>query len=186
MVIEKNPNTALSLMQIRLFLVAPCLGKTTLASQDARFVDMDQMKSIYKYGGTAALQETTKGTTKTVLREDSFSYIQQQTALLLSQDKVLLFNAKPIFAAFLTASDLPYCLVYFHPDRLPELIEKMKNRGNPPAFGNTFTAETQWHYYRQHQANTRPAFKVELQQNEHLAHLLLPKCKLFAISTALQ
>ncbi len=172
MIIQTNKNANVKLSEINIFACAPCMGKTTLENIDNRFVDMDKMKSMYKYDLPYENHEETKGiANKTVVNLDSFEYIKEKTFELLSQKKKLLFTPKPENTQFLTENKLPYCLVFFHPDRLPELIKKMKDRGNPEEFIKMFTYETQLEYFNNHNTDERPTFKVELQAGEHIADI---------------
>ncbi len=173
MIIRKNTKRDIKLCGVQVFVCAPCLGKTTLANLNPQFVDMDKLKSLYKYGHSVENHEATKGSGKrVVVNHDSFEYIQRKTFELLGEGKKLLFNAKPEFREFIYKSEIPYCLVYFHPDRLSEITDKMRNRGNNEEFISGFTYKTQMEYYTIHENCIEPAFKVVLEANEHVADIL--------------
>ncbi len=172
MIISRNKETNIKLYDIKVYICAPCLGKTTLAKMDLKFVDMDKLKSMHKYGINEINHEKTKGLkNKPIINHDSVSYIHQKTEEFMHEDKILLFNSKEENIRYFTDENIPFCLVYFHPDRLYELKEKMIERGNNDTFISGFTDETQLEYYNIHRDDKRPSYKIELQSNEYLADI---------------
>jgi hypothetical protein len=166
----------MELKDIRVFVCVPGVGKTYLAKQDSRFIDLDEMKARYKYGeeNVSSLEiEKAKGNRGKALRDDSTEYIEKQMLYYYNEtDKILLFAPNHKMVDLICKHNIPYCLVYHNIDCVDELRERMIKRGNTENFINSMLDPIE-RFYKENSEDTRPACKIELQKGEYLSDKLM-------------
>jgi len=126
----------MEIKDIRVFVCAPSIGKSYLASIDDRFVDLDEEKTIYKYGYDKDISrlkiEELKGNHGKAKNNDSMQYIKDRFLEELKGNKIILLA--PYFLDILEEYNVPYCLIYASLKAKSKLVERMKNRGNQNNF----------------------------------------------------
>lgn len=162
----------MKLEECRVFVCVPAVGKSYLAENDDRFVDMDMMKARYKYAQenfSAKEIEFAKGNRGKAVRGNSIEYIKNQTAKLLKEtDKILLFAPNPDVVAKLCEMGVEYCLVFHSKDCLDEIEQRMRDRGNQENFIRAMIDPID-EFYAASISDTRPALKIELHRGEYLS-----------------
>lgn len=168
----------MNLSDIRVFVCVPGVGKTYLSKLDNRFVDLDSIKAMYKYGYNPNVSdkefESYKGNRGEAARSNTTAYMKQQMLHYLNEtDKILLFAPNPQMVEMIVESGTPYCLVYHSKDCVEEIRQRMINRGNQENFINSMLEPID-SFYEASVTDTRPAFKIELFKGDFLATKLLP------------
>lgn len=171
----------MKLEDIRVFVCVPGVGKTTLEEMDDRFVDLDRLKSEYKYGVNSQNKiefEANKGNRGQLIHEDANEYIEKLFLNYLEHtDKILLFAPNPAMVEMIVKYNVPYCLVYHSKDKetVEEIRQRMRDRGNKENFIDSMTApDIMEDFYMKSVTDTRPTFKIELFKGEYLSDKLLP------------
>ena len=168
----------MNLSDIRVFVCVPGVGKTYLSKQDDRFVDLDSIKAMYKYGYDPNVSdfdfEGYKGNRGEAVRGNTTQYMEQQMLHYLNEtDKILLFAPNPQMVEMIVNNNVPYCLVYHSKECVEEVRDRMRKRGNKENFINAMLDPID-SFYEASVKDTRPAFKIELFNNEFLADKILP------------
>lgn len=168
----------MNLENIRVFVCVPGVGKTYLSKLDDRFVDLDSIKAMYKYGYDENITdfdfEGFKGNRGEAVRGNTTQYMEQQMLHYLNEtDKILLFAPNPQMVEMIVNNHVPYCLVYHSKECVEEVRERMRNRGNKENFINAMLNPID-SFYEASVTDTRPAYKIELFNNEFLADKILP------------
>lgn len=168
----------MNLEDIRVFVCVPGVGKTYLSKLDDRFVDLDSIKAMYKYGYDKNISdfdfEGFKGNRGEAVRGNTTQYMEQQMLHYLNEtNKILLFAPNPQMVEMIVNNRIPYCLVYHSKECVEEVRERMRNRGNKENFINAMLNPID-SFYEASVTDTRPAYKIELFNNEFLADKILP------------
>ena len=168
----------MNLENIRVFVCVPGIGKTYLSKLDDRFVDLDSIKAMYKYGYDENISdfdfEGFKGNRGEAVRGSTTQYMEQQMLHYLNEtNKILLFAPNPQMVEMIVNNHVPYCLVYHSKECVEEVRERMRNRGNKENFINAMLNPID-SFYEASVTDTRPAYKIELFNNEFLADKILP------------
>ena len=168
----------MNLADIRVFVCVPGVGKTYLSKLDSRFIDLDNVKAMYKYGYDKNLSdfdfEGFKGNRGEAVRTNTTQYMEQQMLYYLNEtDKILLFAPNPQMVEMIVNNNVPYCLVYHSKNCVEEVRERMRKRGNKENFINAMLNPID-SFYEASTTDTRPAYKIELFNGEFLADKILP------------
>lgn len=159
----------------QLIVCGPAVGKTYLAETDSRFVDLDEMKAIYKYGlqrMPRREREAGKMQRGKAVKKDSFSYIIDQIERLLEKGQIGLLSYNTQILSYLKDHNLAYCMVYPAKEARAEYIKRMQKRGNTKEFVEAMTNERDWiQFYDQNQNDTEAAYKIELQAGQYLSDI---------------
>lgn len=162
----------MSKINCNLIVAGPATGKTYLALNDKRFVDLDGERAAYKYGfsGISDLEvERGKGRRGKVVNKDSLQYIIKMIDEVVRNNKVGLLSYHEDILDYVWKKNIPYCLVYASFDSREEYIRRMKNRGNSLDFIKNMTDEDIWKkFYEKDLLDTKATYKIELGKNKYL------------------
>ena len=160
----------------KVIVCGPAIGKTYLAKQDDRFVDLDAEKAIYKYGLEGATEfelENGKFNRAKIVNFDSNDYIIKRLDEELSKGKIALISFHKKIIDYIHKNNVKYCLVYAGLELAKEYRERMRLRGNCDKFINELTNEEEWKkFYFEHKNNTKPTYKIELKSGEFLSDVV--------------
>lgn len=160
------------MINCKVIVSGPAIGKTYLAKIDKRFIDLDGEKAIYKYGleGKSDFElESTKLNRGKVVNTDSKEYVYKRLNEELKKGNIcmLSYNQKDIIN-YLVENNIPYCLVYADITLCDEYISRMKNRGNPQKFIDQKISE--WKdFYTQNVNDENASYKIKLSKGEFLS-----------------
>lgn len=153
----------------------PAIGKTYLASIDNRFVDIDNMKSIYKYGlYNLKQEEIEKGKLNRgqIINKDSTDYAIKLLEETIKENKIALLSYHEKIIEYLIKNKIKYCLVYANKDLANEYRKRMKKRGNNDHFVEKMTNSKSWNeFYYSNEFDKNPTYKVILKKGEYLSHI---------------
>ena len=155
-----------------LIVAGPATGKTYLASNDKRFVDLDGIRAAYKYGFSSISElefERSKGARGDVVNKDSLQYIIRLIDEVIKDKKVGLLSYHEDILEYVWKRNIPYCLVQASLDSREEYVERMEKRGNSLDFIKSMTDEDIWKsFYRKDVLDNRATYKIELGKNKYL------------------
>lgn len=165
----------MELKNIRVFVCVPGAGKSFLAKNDDRFVDMDWLKAKYKYNLPELSyeeMERSKGGHREVVNHNSIGYIEEKMRELLDKtDKVLFFAPNPDVVDMICKNHIPYCFIYFSHDCKEEIVRRLRQRGNSEEFIERMIGPFE-EFYKSNVEDERPAFKIELKKGEYIADVM--------------
>ena len=160
---------------IKLFVCVPAVGKSYLEMSDDRFVDLDRLKGMYKYGYpedmTYEAFEATKANRGKIVHNDTIEYIKKRTYEEMAKEKYLLYAPNSEVVDMIVEEKLPYCLVYVAKDGIDLLEKRMKDRGNIDKFIKSMM-QIGYQMYEIHQNDPRPTCKIELKAGEYLSDVI--------------
>lgn len=155
-----------------LIVAGPATGKTYLALNDKRFVDLDGARAAYKYGFSSVSElefERSKGARGEVVNKDSLQYIIKMIDEVIKDKKVGLLSYHEDILEYVWKNNIPYCLVYASFDSREEYIERMEKRGNSLEFIKNMTDEDIWKsFYEKDVLDTKATYKIELGKGQYL------------------
>ena len=165
----------MELKNIRIFVCATGTGKTYLSNNDERFVDLDNIRAVYKYNLwdlSADEREKNKGNRCQTIKQDSTEYIEDKLKHFLNEtDKILLFAPHPEIMDMIYKNHFPYCLIYYLDDCKEEIRQRMFDRGNSEKFINSMLSKLK-EYNDTYINDTRPDYKIILNKGEFLSDIL--------------
>ena len=137
----------MSKINCNLIVAGPATGKTYLASNDKRFVDLDGERAAYKYGFSSISElevERSKGERGEVVNRDSLQYITRMIDEVIRDKRIGLLSYHEDILDYVWKKNIPYCLVYASLDSREEYIRRMKKRGNSLDFIKNMTDKDIW------------------------------------------
>ena len=151
----------------------PAVGKTYLSKIDSRFIDLDQIKAKYKYNITNEEDfEKNKLNRGKVINIDSYEYSLNILKKEIKGEKIVLISFNKEILEYVINNKLKYCLVYPGINSRNEYINRMKKRGNSEKFIESMTNKNIWnYYYHQNKNDTKPYFKIELNEGQYLSDI---------------
>lgn len=153
----------------------PATGKTYLAEKDDRFIDVDEMKSDYKYGlYNASREEKERGKLNRgeIINKDSSKYAIELLKNAIDNNKIALLSYNQKIIEFIIKNKIPYCLVYADKELANEYAERMKKRGNNSKFIEQMTNEKSWYqFYNDNLLDKNPAYKIKLKKGQYLSDI---------------
>ncbi len=175
MKIEKVTDKNIELKDIKIFITTPGTGKTYLGQQDQRYIDIDRLRSNYKYGREETIvNETAKGSKeRIVVNIDYQEYTKKLISSNLNSDKILLLTPNSEIVDYINTLKEPYCLVYTSLPANEHMKERLRKRGNTEYFiQEMYGDEIAKIYYRENIEDQRPTYKIELSENEYLSTIM--------------
>lgn len=157
----------------RVIVCGPAIGKTYLAEHDDRFIDLDEIKSDYKYGlenATREEKERGKLNRGEIVRKDSTEYaIKILQKELKGNHFILISDGNERLFKYIKENNIEYCLVYAGIELVDEYIERMKRRGNSSSFIEKITNEEKWKQtYLNYRNDEKAKCKIELKKGQYL------------------
>ena len=137
----------MSKINCNLIVAGPATGKTYLALNDKRFVDLDGERAAYKYGFSSICElevERSKGERGEVANRDSLQYITRMIDEVIRDKRIGLLSYHEDILDYVWKKNIPYCLVYASLDSREEYIRRMRKRGNSLDFIKNMTDEDIW------------------------------------------
>lgn len=159
-------------IKCNLIVAGPATGKTYLALNDKRFVDLDGERAAYKYGFSSVSElefERSKGERGEVVNKDSLQYITGMIDEVVRDNRVGLLSYHEDILDYVWKKNIPYCLVYASFDSREEYIRRMRKRGNYLDFIKNMTDEDIWKkFYEKDVLDTKATYKIELERDKYL------------------
>lgn len=153
----------------------PCCGKTFLAKNDRRFIDLDELKGRYKYGlDNVSDEEYEYGKLNRgkVVNNDSSNYAINILKQEIKNNNIVLLSYNKKLIKFIQDSKINYCLIYASLDSREEYIKRMQKRNNCEAFINEMASKGAWKkYYDENINDKRPKYKIELKKGKYLSDI---------------
>lgn len=153
----------------------PAVGKTYLAEHDSRFIDLDEMKSTYKYGlekKSRIQKERGKANRGSAVNFDSYEYITKIIDKVILDKKVGMLSFNEKLLKYLLDNNISYCLVYPSKECRLDYIQRMKTRGNNEIFISKMTDLDVWNeFYNKNINDSRAKYKIELEKGKYLSDI---------------
>ena len=154
-------------------------GKSYLCDKyPDKFVDVDELRLRCKYfipeGITRDELESTKGNRKFERRFNGDDYIKELYNRLdefVKQGKMLICSPHPENIDYLVQNYIKFAFVFQSKDIKDELIERMKNRGNPESFIKQ-NADMFDEFYEKNISENKSVIHYEFGKNEFLENIL--------------
>lgn len=162
-------------IKCNIIVCGPAIGKTYLAENDNRFIDIDGMKADYKYNlYHLSKKEKEKGKLNRgkAINEDSLEYAIELLQQTIKQNKIALLSYNKEIINFILENKYDYCLVYADKDSAFEYAKRMKIRGNNSIFIEQMTNKKSWdEFYKKNVEDKNPTYKIELKKGEYLSDI---------------
>lgn len=156
-------------------LCGPAIGKTYLSEHDDRFIDIDGLRSKYKYdllNSTYEEFESDKYKEKEIINNDSIDYAINLLNKALKEGKIALISYHKEILAYILKNNIDYCLVYADKSLRMEYEHRMKERGNPDNFVYEMTNKDSWNkFYEDDENDKRPKYKIKLTKGQYLSNI---------------
>ena len=162
--------------KVNVIVCGPAIGKTYLKEHDDRFIDLDEIKSDYKYGyenKSRLEKEQGKLNRGKVINEDSTEYVINILEEEIKNNKIILLAHNKKVVDYVIKNNIDYCLVYASLDSADEYAERMKSRGNSDIFIEKMTNKDYWKdFYELAKNNKTAKYKLELKRGEYLSDVI--------------
>ena len=162
-------------IKCNIIVCGPAIGKTYLAEQDSRFVDIDAMKTDYKYNlYNASKEEKEKGKLNRgeIVNFDSFQYAIELLKRTMSENRIALLSCNKKIIDFILENKYEYCLVYADKSLSNEYAERMKKRGNDSRFIEQMANQKYWdEFYEKNVNDKNPTYKIKLNAGQYLSDI---------------
>jgi hypothetical protein len=162
-------------IKCNIIICGPAVGKTYLAEQDSRFVDIDGMKADYKYNlYNVSIEEKEKGKSNRgeVVNFDSSKYAIELLKKTIRENRVALLSYNQQIIDFILENKYEYCLVFADKDLQNEYAERMRKRGNNILFIDKMTNQKNWdEFYDQNINDKKPTYKIILKAGQYLSDI---------------
>ncbi len=159
----------------KIIMCGPAVGKTYLANHDERFVDIDGMRSKYKYDlFNQSTEEIEKGKSNRgkAIHNDSYEYAINLLKQTIKEGKIALLSYHGELLDYILKNNLDYCLVYADISLREEYKQRMKDRGNIDKFVSDMTNEKTWNeFYERDENDPKPKYKIKLQKGQYLSDI---------------
>lgn len=153
----------------------PAVGKTYLAEHDSRFIDLDEIKSTYKYGldkMSREEKESGKANRGKAVNFDSYEYIIKIINEININQKIGMLSFNEKILKYLSDNNISYCLVYPSKDARLDYINRMKKRGNIDIFIEEMTNINSWEeFYNKNVTDNRAKYKIKLEKGKYLSDI---------------
>ncbi len=158
----------------KIFLCICATGKTTLASIDNRFVDIDGEEARYKYGisedstykDMARLWDEGK-----IVKDNSEDYIHSKLIEHLNNGKIILSATHRHIIKFLGEQKLSYVIIQYSPDEMEDFKQRMRNRGNSEEFIQAMLGHRA-EAYANHKKDPNASLVLDIHAGEFLSDLM--------------
>lgn len=159
-----------------IIICGPATGKTYLAEHDERFIDLDELKMIYKYGlenATREEMERRKLKSGKAVKENTTQYAINLLEEEVKKGNVVLISVgSRKLLKHIMDNGMRYCLVYASLDTVEEYIQRMKDRGNSPEFIERLTSGDSWETtYLWCKNDPNATYKIELKSGQYLSDI---------------
>lgn len=158
-----------------IIVCGPAIGKTYLAEQDSRFVDVDGMKADYKYNlYDLPIEEKEKGKLNRgeTVKHDSTKYAIELLKKTINENRIALLSYHEKIIEFILENKYDYCLVYADKNLKNEYAQRMKKRGNNDLFIEQMTNQESWDdFYNKNINDKNPTYKIELKEGQYLSDI---------------
>lgn len=162
-------------IKCNIIVCGPAIGKTYLAEQDSRFVDIDGMKADYKYNlynFTKEEKEKGKLNRGEIVNHDSSKYAIELLKKTISEDRIALLSYNAKIIEFIIENKYEYCLVFADKDLFKEYAERMKIRGNNSIFIEKMTNQKSWNeFYEENINDKNSTYKIKLNSGQYLSDI---------------
>lgn len=162
-------------IKCNIIVCGPATGKTYLADQDSRFVDVDGMKADYKYNLYGlSKEEKKKGKLNRgeTVNTDSSKYAMDLLNKTIKEGKVALLSYNKKIINYIIENKYEYCLVYANKNLGDEYAKRMRDRGNSDLFVEQMTNKNEWEdFYERNVADPNPTYKIELNEGQYLSDI---------------
>lgn len=162
-------------IKCNLIVCGPAVGKTYLAERDNRFIDLDEMKAVYKYGLENVSRydrENGKYNRGKVVNNDSYEYIIKVIDEIILDNKIGLLSFNDKILKYIYDKKIPYCLVYASKDSRLEYVDRMKKRGNKIDFIEAMASSNMWEkFYYKNVSDNNATYKIELEKGMYLSDI---------------
>ncbi len=160
-------NDSIKLEDIKIFVCVPGLGKTYMSLNYDGYIDLDRIRSNYKYdideNFDLDIHEKSKGKNRAVVNSDYNDFIFKKIQTYLYEDKILLLAPNEEIMEWLTNNKISYCLIYNHYKLCDVFVDRFKSRGNNFEFINKNVGKKlSVDFYEKHIMDRRPAYKIEV------------------------
>lgn len=162
-------------IKCNIIVCGPAIGKTYLAEQDSRFIDIDGMKADYKYNlynTPLREKEESKLDRGEIVNYDSSKYAIKLLEKTIVENKIALLSYNNKIIDYIIENNYEYCLVFADKNLLEEYKERMINRGNNSKFIEQMTNPNNWNeFYEKNINDTKPTYKIKLQSKQYLTDI---------------
>ncbi len=166
------------LKKTKIYVCTPGIGKTYMAQKSDKYIDIDRLRSNYKYGRNENFSieehENNKGKQeRKIINNDYIDYAKKIINKYLKEDKILLLAPSYDLVDYINEIKEPYCLVYMSLKDNSHMKERLRKRGNQENFiEKNYNDEIAKFYYEENIKDERPTAKVELEKEEYLSDLM--------------
>lgn len=162
-------------LNCNVIVCGPAIGKTYLASIDSRFIDLDEIKSNYKYGLnslTREEKEENKLNRREIVNYDSTRYAIRILEEEIRNGKIIMLSYSDGIIQYLIDNKIDYCLIYANQKLADEYAKRMTKRGNNSEFVEAMTNKNAWETFYQNNSNDIYAtYKIELKKEQYLSDI---------------
>ncbi len=160
----------------KVILCGPGVGKSYLAERDNRFVDVDEIKSKYRYNSfdlTRDEIEKLKHTNRQTVNKDYIDYSIKLINDAIANNKIVLISFHKEIVDYIRNNNIKYCVVYPSLDSRNEYIKRLRDRGNNEEFIQLMTNKEAWEgFYDKDKNDPYAAYKIELKSGEYLSDII--------------
>ncbi len=178
MLITYNKSTTLK--DIKAFICVPGAGKTHLAMNNPKYIDIDRIRSNYTHNRpqnfSVEEHEKIKGRkTNSKIKEhkkNALPFIKETINSSLQDNKIILSAPSPEIVEYINELNIPYALVYFKIEDNDLIKKRLYNRGNQKLFvEKNCEISIAKKYYKENINDKRPYIKIELTGQEYLTDI---------------
>ncbi len=168
--------TEININDIYVYVCVPASGKTYLTTISNNFIDLDRIRSNYKYNRPEDFpieeHEATKGIKKEELRKDAIVLSAKLIQEALKEQKIILMAPSPDLVEYINQEQIPYVLVFHNIKDIEVIKERMISRGNKERFiEKNCNIDIANKYYQEDLEDQKPNYKIELENNEYLSDI---------------
>lgn len=162
-------------IKCNVIVCGPAIGKTYLAATDNRFIDLDEIKSNYKYSLnnlTSEEKEKNKLNRREIVNYDSTRYAIRILEEEIQKGNIIMLSYSDGIIQYLIDNKIDYCLVYANQKLADEYAERMSKRGNNIKFIEAMTNKNAWKtFYHNNSNDTYATYKIELNEGQYLSDI---------------
>jgi len=162
-------------IKCNIIVCGPAIGKTYLAKQDSKFVDIDGMKADYKYNlYNLPIEEKEKSKLNRgkIVNNNSSEYAIELLKQTISENRIALLSYNKKIINFIIENKYEYCLVYADKNLNNEYAKRMKKRGNNDIFVDQMTNLKNWEEFYEKNINDKTStYKIKLKSGQYLSDI---------------
>ncbi len=166
MKIIKN-NSNLEIKEIKIIVCSPGLGKTYLSEMNNKFIDIDRLRSNFKYNRdknySIVEHEKSKGTKRTTLKtkEEVLKYSIDLIKNNIESNKISLIAPNEDLVKTIYKLNIPYAIVFCDKKINNIMMKRLYKRGNSKQFvEEMYGDEISEYYYNKDMEDNRPSYKI--------------------------